>query len=301
MGLFEKKLKQIESESTKIDTRNLASVAADTAVDLIKEMSGKQFNTGKKIIDNVIMFTSTAGGGGASTIASNFAYFVTKKGLSAIIVDMNILCPVQHTYLGINQELEKSDLVSYLNGTSPLNESIEVGQGVNVLFANNRTLNDVINCSSKAAIDNFNEMIKHLRNYYDVVILDCPMRIDDMLCNTAMYICDRMYAVWDEGIGSVINTEKLRRNMALSGIDCYTKMHVILNKRTSVHFSDYSLKKMNIELVGVLPFSIDVIDNSLRGRVFCDKGVATGKNGATFARKMENLSDKILRIGGYVG
>ena len=126
------------------------------------------------------------------------------------------------------------------------------------------------------------------------------MRIDSLLHNTMLYNADAMYIVWDEGIGSIINTEKVRRNMALSGIDSYTKMRIILNKRTSVHFSDYSLKKLNLELVGVLPFSIDIIDNSLRGRIFCDKGVASGKNGAEFARKMEVISNKILKIGGYV-
>lgn len=301
MGLFEKKIKQIEAESDTSEIKNFAKVTADKAVDIIKELSGKQIETGKKIIDNVIAFSSTAGGGGASTVASNFAYFATRYGLSVVIVDLNILCPIQHTYLGIDQELKKSDLVSYLNGESPLNESIEVGQGINVMFANNRTLNDLVNCSSKMAIDNFNQMIHYLRNYYDLVILDCPMRIDDMLCNTALYTCDSLYVVWDEGTGSIINTEKLRRNMALSGIDCYTKMHIILNKRTSVHFSDYALKKLNLELIGVLPFTIDIIDNSLRGRIFCDKGAATGKNGAEFSRKMDMISDKILKIAGYSG
>lgn len=300
MGLFEKKIKQLESESIGDEKRNIAKAASDTAVDLIKELSGKNYESGKKLIDNVILFTNTAGGSGASTVASNFAYHATREGLSVIIVDLNILCPVQHTYLGIDQQLEKSDLVSYLNGTSVLNESIESGQSVNVIFANNRTLNDAINCTTKSAIENFNQMIYHLRNYYDVVVIDCPMRVDDMLCNTALYICDSMYAVWDEGIGSIINTEKLRRNMALSGIDCYTKMRIILNKRTSVHFSDYSLKKLNLELVGVLPFSVDIIDNSLRGRIFCDKGVATGKNGAEFAKKMDVISAKIIKTAGYV-
>lgn len=300
MGLFDKKIKQLEQDEISGSSTNLIKATSDKAVDVIKQLSGKSNNTGKKIIDNVLVFSNTSGGAGASTIANNFAYKATEKGLSVLMVDLNIMCPVQHTYLGIDQTLEKDDLVSFLIGGVSLNQCIDTSQKVHLLFANNRTLTDEINCGTKAAIDNLNMMIGTLRNYYDVVVVDCPMRIDSLLHNTMLYNADAMYIVWDEGIGSIINTEKVRRNMALSGIDSYTKMRIILNKRTSVHFSDYSLKKLNLELVGVLPFSIDIIDNSLRGRIFCDKGVASGKNGAEFARKMEVISNKILKIGGYV-
>lgn len=300
MGFFDRKIKQLEQEESSATSTNLMQATSDKAVDVIKQLSGKSNNIGKKIIDNVIVFSNTAGGAGASTIANNFAYKAVEKGLSVLMIDLNIMCPVQHTYLGIDQTLEKDDLVSFLIGGISLNQCIDTSQKVHLLFANNRTLTDEINCETKASIDNLNMMIGTLRNYYDVVVVDCPMRIDSLLYNTMLYNADAMYIVWDEGIGSIINTEKIRRNMALSGIDSYTKMRIILNKRTSVHFSDYSLKKLNLELVGVLPFSIDIIDNSLRGRIFCDKGVASGKNGAEFARKMEVISNKILKIGGYV-
>ena len=116
MGLFEKKIKQLESDNIGESASNLAKVASDKAVDIIKELSGKQYQAGKKIIDNVLVFTNASGGTGASTLASNFAYEASQRGLTVLILDLNILCPVQHTYLGLNQELEKNDLVSFLNG-----------------------------------------------------------------------------------------------------------------------------------------------------------------------------------------
>ena len=88
--------------------------------------------------------------------------------------------------------------------------------------------------------------------------------------------------------------------MAATGIDSFTKMRVILNKRTSLHYSDYPLKKLNLELVEVLPFDIDIIDNSLRGRIFCEKGSSNSKNALEFADKIESLTEKIMHIGGYV-
>lgn len=300
MGFFNKKIRQLEKAQQDESSVNLAKAASDKAVDVIKELSGKGMSSGRKLVDNVIVFTNAAGGAGASTLAHNVAFSASQRQLKVLLIDLNILCPVQHTYLGIKQEVDKKDLVSYLLGKNSLSESIDNTHEVNLLFSNNRTLNDALNCNSKVAIENFNNMIAKARQYYDLVIVDCPMRIDCLLENTMLYLCDSIYIVWEEGIGSIINTEKLRRNMALSGIDSFTKMRVVLNKRTSLHFSDYPLKKLNLELVEVLPFTIDLIDNSLRGRIFCEKAATSAKNSVEFARKIESLTDKILKIGGYV-
>lgn len=300
MGFFEKKAKQMERAVAGDKQVNLAKSTSDKAVDVIKKLSGKSSKTKSRLIDNVIVLTNASGGTGASTLASNVAFTVLQKGLKVILIDLNIMCPIQHTYLGIRQTIDKPDLVSYLLGKNQLSESIDTSRNINLLFANNRTINDEINCNTRIATENFNTMIKTLRQYYDLVIVDCPMRIDCMMQNTMMYLCDSIYVVWDEGIGSIVNTEKLRRNMALSGIDSFTKMRVVLNKRTSIHFSEYPLKKLNLELVETLPFDADIIDNSLRGRIFCEDGTSTSKNAIEFARKVDSLTSKILKIGGYV-
>jgi MinD superfamily P-loop ATPase len=106
--------------------------------------------------------------------------------------------------------------------------------------------------------------------------------------------------VWDESIDSTINTDKARRNMALSGIDSFTKMRVILNKRTSVHFTDFSTKKMNMEMLEILPFDSDLIDNGLRGKIFCENGSTNSKNAALFANRIETLTDKVIKIAGRI-
>lgn len=300
MGLFTKKIRQIERSEMETDNVNLAKATSDKAVDVIKELSGKSTASGKKLVDNLVVFSGASGGTGATTLATNVAYEAVQKGLKVLLIDLNIMCPVQHTYLGIRQEMEKPDLVSYLLGKNALSDSIDTSNTINLLYANNRTLSDEINCSNKIAIENFNNLLEKVRQYYDLVIVDCPMRVDVLLQNVMLYNADAIYIVWDEGISSIINTEKLRRNMALSGIDSFTKMRVILNKRTSVHFSEYPIKKLNLELVEVLPFTIDVIDNSLRGKIFCEAGSSTSKNSGEFARKVMSLTDKILKIGGYV-
>lgn len=304
MSLFSKKLKQIERAADKMageEQINLSKATSDKAVDIIKNLSGKNSYSSKKVADNLIVFTNASGGTGASTIASNVAYTASTHNLKVLLIDLNIMCPVQHTYLGIRQEIEKPDLASYLLGKTKLNESIESNGNIHLMFSNNRTLNDEINCNSKLAIENFYQMINRIRQLYDLIIVDCPMRVDCLLQNAMLYTCDSIYVVWDEGVSSIINTEKLRRNLALSGIDSFTKMRIVLNKRTSIHFSDYPLKKLNLELVEVLPFDPEIIDNSLRGRIFCEKGSTNSKNAIEFARKIDTLTDKVLKIGGYLG
>ena len=277
MNIFQKKIRQIERADAEATDVNLAKQTSDKAVDLIKELSGAKNKKGNKIIDNVIVFTNASGGTGASTLVTNVAYMALQKKLKVLIIDLNILCPIQHAYLSIKQDIEKPDLVSYLLGKTSISESIDNSKEINLLFANNRTLNDEINCNNKVAIENFTQLIDKVRQYYDLVLVDCPMRVDEMLPNVMLYICNAIYMVWDESISSTVNTEKLRRNMALSGIDSFTKLRVIVNKRTDVH-----------------------LDNSLRGKIFCEGGSATHKNSSEFARKIEEITDKILKIGGYV-
>ena len=302
MGFFDRQIRKMEDlEEEEVKSKNLGKMTSDKAVEVIKELSGKQYKSGKKMVDNIILFTNAAGGAGASTIASNVAFTAVTNGIRTLIIDLNIMCPVQHTYLGIDQQIDgKKDIVSFLVGEAELHDCIDSTSKINLLFANNRTLSDEIRCNEKIPIDNFAHMIGHLRNYYDLVIIDCPMRVDTMLCNTAMHLCDAIYMVWEEGMGSIINTEKIRRNLALSGVDSYTKMRVILNKRTDIGYNNSSLNQLNIENVETIPFSVDIIDNSLRGRIFCDKGSATNKNSAEFARRIGSLTEKILKIGGYV-
>ena len=299
MDFLGKIVQKLENANTSGD-RDLVKSASDTATDLIKELSGKSQASGSKVVDNVIVFSNAAGGAGATTITHNVAYQASKKGLKVVVVDLDITRPLQHIYLGVKSELEKNDMVSYLLGKSNLADSIDTTNAINLLYANNRTLNDEVNCNDKIAIENFVVMINKLRQYYDLVLVDCPMRVDSMLANTMLYICDTMYIVWDEGIASSVNTEKLRRNMAISGIDSFIKMKIILNKRTSIRFNSYPLKKLNLELIEILPFDADIIDNSNKGQIFCEKYSSASKNAIIFAEKIQDLTDKILQEGGYI-
>lgn len=279
---------------------NIGKMASDTAIGLIKELSGKNIKRTKRTVDNLIVISNASGGTGASTVVSNVAYVASKRGLNVLVIDLNILYPVQHSSFRIKQEIEKNDLCSYLTGKSTLGESIYTNNNVSVIYANNRGLMDGINCCSDYAIKNFELALDKARQLFDLVLIDTPMRIDDTLINTAFYLSDQIYLVWDEGISSIGNTEKIRRNMASSGVDSYTKMRVILNKRTSINYNNYPFQKLNIELAQILPFELEIIESSLRSDIFCNTGASSSETAGAFYNGIVSLTDTILNNGGYI-
>lgn len=281
------------------NTKDFNSITSEKANDLLKQLSGGKVQYRKRVIDNIIVVSSASGGAGASTIVANLAYTAaTEHSMRVLVIDLNLLLPTQHMYFGIKQTISKPDLVGYLLGKNTLGDAIEQGSCASVLFANNRGLMDYINCESDPSIANFEKAIEGLRTLYDLIIIDSPMKVENTICNYAFYLSDQIYFVWDEGIGSIANTEKIRRNMASSGIDAYTKTKVILNKRTGIHYSDYPLKKLNLELVQVIPFEQAVILSSLSSEIFCDKGASRSPNAAYFCGGIQQLTKKVLQIGG---
>lgn len=303
MGIFDKLSKTAKDKFGEIEnTENFSQSAQIKAVDIIKELSGSATEQTKKIPDNVIVFTSTSGAG-ASTLAANVAYAASndpKLKLRVVLIDLNIMFPAQNIYFETKQELDLPDLVTYLLGKSTLGDSIVNKGNISLMFADNKEIMDSINCESDIAIDNFTDMINKLRSLYDLVIIDCPMKIDHTLCNTAFYLCDQIYLVWDEGLSSIANAEKIRRNMAVTGIDSYTKMHIILNKRTNVKYTDFPFKKLNVNLAGILPFDPAIIDSSLKSQIFIEKGASKSENANVFASKIYELTNTIVRNGGLV-
>ena len=301
MGLIKKVNKRIQDQTqSEAPAKTIGKITSDTAASLIKELSGGEVRYSKKLIDNIIVFSNASGGTGASTLVNNIAWLANNKGLRVAVIDLNIMTPIQHLYLGVKQEIQKTDFAGYLLGKNSLGEAIEqTKHGISLMYANNRGLMETINCETDQAVANYTEAIMKLRQLYDIVLIDCPMQINNMLYNTAFYLADTVYLVWDESIGSIANTEKIRRNLASSGIDTYTKMRVILNKRTTVQYTKYPFEKLNIELAGILPFESDIIQSSLKSEIFVDKGSSRSKNSGIFYNKMVEITDKILEIGGY--
>jgi len=299
MGLLDKVFKTNKNDTESAE--NIGALVSETAVDIIKKLSGSDVKRTKKVIDNVISITNASGGTGASTVLSNTAYMLSKRGFKVLVIDLNILYPSQYVGFGIKQKIETADLISFLAGSNTLGESIDTTTNISLLYANNRSLKDYIDAESDISVSNFVELIDKVRQLFDIVLMDVPMRLENLLINTAFYLSDQIYVVWDEGIASIANIERIRKNMAFSGIDAYNRMRAILNKRTSIKYDMSLFKKLKIDLAQVLPFDESIIDSSLRAVIFCDKGASLSKSANAFYKGIEDLSSTILKNGGYLG
>lgn len=303
MGLFDK-FKSKQKEMLEINDNNQASqvtvgkLTYQAAKNILGDLSGGEAVQHRKLIDNVILFTNAAGGTGATTIMQNVAQICKSKGLRVLVIDMHILYPMQDQIFGVEATMTRPDFTGYLLGKNDLRKAIINDGNLSILFQNNRNLMDSINCEDDTAITNFTSMIETLRKMYDIILIDCPNTVEHTLINTAFYLCDHIYMVWDEGLPSIINTEKVRRALAYTGVDSYTKTSVILNKRTNVTYSDFPFKRLNVEMDQILPFDPQVIECQLKNQIFVEKAVQKQENANIFYESMFILTDKILERGG---
>lgn len=277
---------------------NVGDMMTKATDKVIREFAGKHHGSTIKVIDNIIAFIGGAGGTGTSTIVANVADRLTKKGLTVLVVDMNIMYPIQHSFFGVQQKVDRKDLVSFLMGKNEIGASIETAGKMSIMFANNRYIVDHINCDTKDCSANLTEAIERVRHLFDVIIFDCPRALDNDLTNTVLYMCDTIYCVWDEGLQCISNIDRMRKNMQVSGID-FNKIKVVFNKKTNIYYTKYVFEQLSIEVVETIPFDTAVIESSLRGEIFCEKGASASKNAAAFVAAIDSLADKILENGGY--
>lgn len=288
------------NDEFKTSEKNINQMMTKAADEIIKSFSGKGNIQKIKVIDNLIAFMGASGGTGTSTIVSNVAFEMAKKGLTVLIVDLNLEYPIQQSIFKVKQKLEKKDLVSFLMGRNQIGDSIDiVNSNISIMYANNRYLMDRINCDSSTCSNNLVSTIERIRHLFDVILFDCPLNLEFDVVNSVLYNCDTIYMVWDESLSCIANMDRIRKNMQASGIESNQKIRVIFNKKTNVHYTKYIFEQLKLNIVGTLPFDTAIIESSLQGEIFCDKGASMSKTAAVFASEMTNITNKILEIGGY--
>ena len=288
------------NDEFKTSEKNINQMMAKAADEIIKSFSGKGNIQKIKVIDNLIAFMGASGGTGTSTIVSNVAFEMAKKGLTVLIVDLNLEYPIQQSIFKVKQNLEKKDLVSFLMGRNQIGDSIDiVNSNISIMYANNRYLMDRINCDSSTCSNNLVSTIERIRHLFDVILFDCPLNLEFDVVNSVLYNCDTIYMVWDESLSCIANMDRIRKNMQASGIESNQKIRVIFNKKTNVHYTKYIFEQLKLNIVGTLPFDTAIIESGLQGEIFCDKGASMSKTAAVFASEMTNITNKILEIGGY--
>lgn len=265
--------------------------------DIVSELSGRGNSRFKPVLNNLIGFMSSSSGAGASTLVSNVASLIKKKGLSVAVVDLNLLYPSQHLYFDIPQELSRDDLLTLLSGKSNLDSSICYSDDIAVIVANNRGIMDYVGADNKYSVENLSNALDNLAYQFDVVLVDCPLDIANGYVNTALYKLDNLYIVMDDGVQSLVNIPKIHSCFDELAI-VWNKCKFIMNKRTSNYYNESNLSKVGIQLVEIIPFDLGVLTSGLRSELYIQKGIGVGKTSKDVEKAFKSLSDKVLTIGG---
>ena len=141
----------------------------ENVLDSIKTLrTNIQFASISREIKTIVM-TSAVPNEGKSTVSTFLALAMAESGKKTLLVE----CDLRHTTLRKRMKIPRNvGVVSYLQGRTTLEESISATPYENMFFldAEARVPNPVELISSEA----FGEMIKALREMFDIVIFDTP-------------------------------------------------------------------------------------------------------------------------------
>ena len=126
----------------------------------------------------VIAILSGKGGVGKTTVCLNLAAALNEKMRDVIVVDMNLTSPNIGIHLG--SAVLPFTINDLIEGTCDLYQSIYLHKtGIKIIPAS-IALNDAF--KSKESINNVLNIMQHLKNFYDYVLIDCaPGFNEDML------------------------------------------------------------------------------------------------------------------------
>ena len=114
-----------------------------------------------------ILVTSSGPDEGKTTMAISLAFSAQKAGQKALLLDGDLRHPALSKFFGLEK---KPGLVDHLAGTIALEDAIVTIAGIAVLSAGSKSTNPADLLGS----DRMKQLVEHLRDVYDYVIVDSP-------------------------------------------------------------------------------------------------------------------------------
>jgi MinD-like ATPase involved in chromosome partitioning or flagellar assembly len=264
-----------------------------------EELGGARDKETIKLLDHVFCFVGLAGGVGTSTIVANLAYTLRKMQYSVLVIDTNILYPIQHSFFRIQQQVEVKDLVTFLNGECTLGECIKYPKGgdLGIIMANNRSMVDLVDSETRDSAMAMRECIEKVSRLFDFVLIDASNNLQSEIINEVMYRSNRIIAVMDENVECLSNYNRMTAAMGVCGISS-NGIKTIMNKRTSLQYGVGVTNQFGIDVMSILPFDLGVISCGLRSEIFVEKGESLNRTAAQYVSGIRDLAEMMEELSG---
>lgn len=241
------------------------------------------------MIDNVYAITPATGGAGATVVAIELAKYFASKGNEVAVIDLNLRSPVASRMLeDVSKHKNESSLVDFTDGKCEISKIICATKYKNIdmiYVDSNRVIGNILQLEEKG--EAIVELIRIVKRLYDIVVIDCPNKMELMYVNLALYEADKVVVIVDNGYSAMIGIENTLSAMKESGMSTHT--YVLSNK---VKRRDVKREKLNsleygeVNILTKIPYI-----EELEEKIFCCKPYSIGR----LKTKIGQFADEIYK------
>ena len=168
---------------------------------------------------HTLAFANQKGGCGKTTSAVNLAGALAARGARTLLVDLD---PQAHATMALSCAAEHgSSLADILLYNAEIERVIRSAPGGIDLLPATDALTEFEEISARRMHSEscLAAALRRVERAYDFVILDCPPRVDGILCANALAACDTVVLVVESGAFALQGALKAQRMIEASGAD----------------------------------------------------------------------------------